>query len=80
MRLQEREEKGENYDPFCLSDLESDDEWITEREDPALPADVSWMDIHEAFEGGEGSTKKEKKRGNIYQFKYFYESIYVSLG
>ncbi|WOL10272.1 hypothetical protein Cni_G19026 [Canna indica] len=31
-----REEKGETYDPICLSDMESDDEWIIEREEPCL--------------------------------------------
>ena len=31
-----REEKRETYDPICLSDMESDDEWITEREEPCL--------------------------------------------
>nr|KAJ0227509.1 hypothetical protein LSAT_V11C100007330 [Lactuca sativa] len=32
-RLQKRKERGETYDPICLSDMESDDEWITEKED-----------------------------------------------
>ena len=65
MRQKEREQKGDNYDPICLSDLESDDEWIAETEDPILdPTNVSWMDMHEAFEEGDASRKK-RKRGNI---------------
>ena len=64
MRQKEREQKGDNYDPICLSDLESDDEWIAETEDHVLdPTDISWMDMHKVFEEGEGSTGK-RKRGN----------------
>ncbi|KAF7820950.1 Myosin-3 like [Senna tora] len=29
-------EKGDSYDPISLSDLEFDDEWITEQEYPCL--------------------------------------------
>lgn len=46
LRQEKRQERGETYDPICLSDLDSDDEWITEREDPCLPGDHSWMDGH----------------------------------
>ena len=48
-----REENGDSYDPICLSDMESDDEWITEKEEPCLPEDTSWIDIHECFEVNE---------------------------
>ena len=39
LRQTKREEGGETYDPICLSDMGSDDEWITEIEDPCLPRD-----------------------------------------
>ncbi|XP_028753001.1 uncharacterized protein LOC114712623 [Neltuma alba] len=63
MRQKIREEKGETYDPICLSDIESDDEWITEKENPCLPVDGSWMDIHESFTLDEGAPSKKRKRG-----------------
>lgn len=37
--LHERK-KGDNYD------YESNDEWIAESENPALPMDIFWMDMH----------------------------------
>ncbi|KAG5515997.1 hypothetical protein RHGRI_036889 [Rhododendron griersonianum] len=58
-----REENGDAYDPICLSDMESDDEWITEREDPCLPLDPSWMDMNECFEVNEGETSRKGRRG-----------------
>ncbi|XP_028801483.1 uncharacterized protein LOC114756714 [Neltuma alba] len=66
MRQKIREEKGETYDPICLSDIESDDEWITEKENPCLPVDGSWMDIHESFTLDEGALSKKRKRGPRY--------------
>lgn len=69
MRLKSREEKGDTYDPICLSDIESDDEWITEVEDPCLPVDTSWMDVHESFTLEEGAPIKKRKRGNPINFK-----------
>jgi hypothetical protein len=63
MRQKSREEKGETYDPICLFDIELDDEWITEKEDPCLPIDSSWMDIHESFGFEEGAPNKKRKRG-----------------
>lgn len=65
MRLQKRKDKGETYDPICLSDMESDDEWITETEDACLPGDVSWMDIHECFKEDEGTSNNKRKRGKL---------------
>lgn len=64
LRQEKRVKQGETYDPICLSDMESDDEWITEVEDTCLPVDNSWMDIHECFEHDEGTSKK-RKRGNL---------------
>ncbi|KAJ9547525.1 hypothetical protein OSB04_020068 [Centaurea solstitialis] len=63
MRLQKRKERGETYDPICLSDMESDDEWITEKEDACLPEDISWMDVHECFKEDEGVSGSKRKRG-----------------
>ncbi|MED6210822.1 hypothetical protein PIB30_067738 [Stylosanthes scabra] len=54
---------GETYDPICLSDIESDDEWITEKEAPCLPVDSSWIDVHECFTLEEGAPSKKRKRG-----------------
>ncbi|XP_028806378.1 uncharacterized protein LOC114761216 [Neltuma alba] len=62
MRQNIREEKGGTYDPICLSDIESDDEWITEKENPCLPVDGSWMDIHESFTLDERAPSKKRKR------------------
>jgi len=31
MRQNVREEKGDTYNPICLFDMKSDDEWITKR-------------------------------------------------
>ncbi|WOL06774.1 hypothetical protein Cni_G15508 [Canna indica] len=66
-----REAKGDTYDPICLSDLESDDEWITEREDPCLIEGNSWMDVDECFNIEEGGSSKKRKRGprNINAYK-----------
>jgi len=50
-----------------LSDIESDDEWITEKENLCLPIDSSWMDIPEGFDVEEGAPSKKRKKGN-----YFY--------
>ena len=61
LRQEKRQENGETYDPISLSDMEFDDEWITESEDPCLPQDTSWMDIHECFEEEVATTKKRKR-------------------
>jgi hypothetical protein len=68
MRQKSREEKGDTYDPICLSDMDSDDEWITEKEDACLSEDTTWMDLDACFELEQGTSgtkkKKGKKRGN----------------
>ncbi|XP_039123453.1 uncharacterized protein LOC120260074 [Dioscorea cayenensis subsp. rotundata] len=63
LRQEKREKRGETYDPICLSDMEGDDEWITEVEDACLPQDNSWMDMNECFEddGVLGSNNKRKR-------------------
>ena len=63
MRQKVREEKGDTYDPICLSDMESDDDWVTKKEDPCLPNYASWMDIHESFTLEEGAPSHKKRRG-----------------
>jgi len=47
-QVKRREEQ--RVDPICLSDMESDDEWITEKEEPALPSNMTWMDMDEVFQ------------------------------
>ncbi|KAJ1392092.1 hypothetical protein SESBI_36089 [Sesbania bispinosa] len=53
------------WESYGGEDIESDDEWITEKEDPCLPIDSSWMDIHECFGFNEGAPSKKRKRGNL---------------
>ncbi|XP_029128430.1 uncharacterized protein LOC114916238 [Cajanus cajan] len=63
MRQNSREENGNNYDPIYLSDIESVDEWITEKDNRCLPIDASWMDVYECFGVDEGAPNKKRKRG-----------------
>ncbi|MCL7025454.1 hypothetical protein MKW94_003774 [Papaver nudicaule] len=63
-RLTKRKAEGDSYDPICLSDLESDDEWIAEEEDSNSQRDPTWMDVHECFQLTEAQAlKKKRKRG-----------------
>lgn len=75
MRLQKRKDRGETYDPISLSDMESDDEWITEKEDPCLPEDVSWLDVHECFKEDEGTIASKRKRGMMYIKMLLYKIV-----
>lgn len=44
-RLRERSiQRRQNVDSFFVNEADSDDEWITEKEDPVLPEDPSWFD------------------------------------
>ncbi|XP_057954145.1 uncharacterized protein LOC131148466 [Malania oleifera] len=44
-KLRERAiRRRQNYDPILVSEVASDDEWITEKEEPILPKDTSWFD------------------------------------
>jgi len=43
-----------------LSDIELDDEYITEKENSCLPIDSSWMDAHECFAVEEETPSKKK--------------------
>ena len=76
LRQAKREKRGENYDPICLSDMESDEEWITEQENPCLPQDNSWMDANECFEDDGGIQPSNNRRG-IYL--YFIVSYFLKL-
>ncbi|XP_061351356.1 uncharacterized protein LOC133296400 [Gastrolobium bilobum] len=63
IRQKQREEKGDTYDPICLSDLDSDEERISEQEEPCLMDEESLMDVHECFNIDEGDQSKKRKRG-----------------
>lgn len=69
MRLKKRQERGNSFDPICLSDVESNDEWIIEKVDPCLPKDTSWMDVHECFQVDEGTNTNKRKRGTFFFLK-----------
>ncbi|RWR88638.1 hypothetical protein CKAN_01766500 [Cinnamomum micranthum f. kanehirae] len=62
---QNKRERDQALDPICLSDMESDDEWITEKEDPVLDNDMSWMDLGECFvnTSNEGTSRQDRRRG-----------------
>jgi len=79
MRQKDREEKWDTYDPICLSDIESNDEWITENESLCLPKDVSWMDIHESFTLEEGAPSKKRKRGIYFNCKTYTIKFFIIL-
>ncbi|XP_038708611.1 uncharacterized protein LOC120003669 [Tripterygium wilfordii] len=49
-RLRERSIRRKlNIDPVLVEEIESDDEWIAEKEDPILPLDTSWIDDEQLF-------------------------------
>lgn len=66
MRLQKRQERGDSYNPICLSDMESDDERISEKEDACLPKDASWKGVHECFQANKGTSTNKRKKGTIF--------------
>ncbi|KAF8380440.1 hypothetical protein HHK36_027927 [Tetracentron sinense] len=46
MKLRERSMRRKanaNVDPILVEHIDSDDEWITEKEDPTLPSEASWL-------------------------------------
>ncbi|WRX09319.1 hypothetical protein QQP08_001806, partial [Theobroma cacao] len=57
LRQSKRIKKCETYNPICFSDMESNNEWITEMEDPCLPQENSWMECFE--DEGLSLAKKE---------------------
>ena len=49
-RLRERSlQRKQNVDPILVDELDSYDEWITEKEDPLLPIDLCWLEDNELF-------------------------------
>ncbi|XP_059294892.1 uncharacterized protein LOC132047945 isoform X2 [Lycium ferocissimum] len=42
--------KMHKIDPILVDEVDSDDEWITEREDPVLPEEPSWLDEENLFD------------------------------
>ncbi|KAL6583976.1 hypothetical protein OROMI_003265 [Orobanche minor] len=52
LRLRERSIKMRNkIDPIVVDEIDSDDEWITEKEDPVLPEKPSWLENDDLFSG-----------------------------
>ncbi|KAL6562756.1 hypothetical protein OROGR_003763 [Orobanche gracilis] len=52
LRLRERSIKRRNkIDPIVVEEIDSDDEWITEKEDPVLPEKPSWLENDDLFSG-----------------------------
>ena len=49
-RLRERSlQRKQNIDPILIDGIDSDDEWITEKENPLLPLDLCWLEDNELF-------------------------------
>ena len=49
-RLRERSlQRKQNVDPILVEEIDSDDEWIAEKEDPLLPLDLCWLQDDELF-------------------------------
>jgi hypothetical protein len=70
--------------------MESDDEWITEKEAPTLAnetSDFSWMEISDCLredEGGSGSCKKKERYNSkisyyVFIFHNFQKYIIIKL-
>ena len=49
--------------------MESDDEWITERDDSCLPPDNTWMDMNKCFEVNEGKNSRKRNKGIFYKLQ-----------
>ena len=39
----------QNVDPILVEEIDSDDEWIAEKENPLLPLDLCWLQDDELF-------------------------------
>ena len=49
-RLRERSlQRKQNVDPILVEEIDSDDEWIVEKEDPLFPLDLFWLQDNELF-------------------------------
>ena len=42
-------QRKQNVDSILVDELDSDDECITEKEDPLLPIDLCWLEDNELF-------------------------------
>ncbi|GMQ04544.1 hypothetical protein CsSME_00049924 [Camellia sinensis var. sinensis] len=42
--------RRQTIDPILIDEIDSDDEWIAEKEDQVLPLDASWLDEEELFD------------------------------
>ncbi|RVW70587.1 hypothetical protein CK203_060636 [Vitis vinifera] len=52
----------QNVDPILVEEIDSDDEWIVEKEDLLLPHDAIWLEDDELFNvDGSGSRNKENE-------------------
>ncbi|KAI8555885.1 hypothetical protein RHMOL_Rhmol05G0208500 [Rhododendron molle] len=50
-KLRERSiKRRQNIDPILVDEIDSDDEWIAEKEDPVLPVGGSWLEDEELFD------------------------------
>ncbi|XP_058102261.1 uncharacterized protein LOC131246307 [Magnolia sinica] len=65
-RLQSRKEKPGFFDPVCLDELDADNEWLVETEDPVFAGeDLTWAQVEDAAYGstpGEGSSSTTQRR------------------
>ncbi|KAI3864776.1 hypothetical protein MKX03_034988 [Papaver bracteatum] len=59
-----RNEQGDSYDLICLSDMESDDEWITEKDGASLQPDPTWMDKRKIGPRNLSTIKLAQSKGN----------------
>ena len=49
-RLRERRlQRKQNVDSILVEEIDSDDEWIAEKEDPLFPLDLFWLQDNELF-------------------------------
>ena len=49
-RLREQSlQRKQNVNSILVDEIDSDDEWITEKEDPLLPLDLCWLEDNELF-------------------------------
>ena len=42
-------QRKQNVDPILVDEIDSDDEWIVEKEDPLLPLDLCWLKDNKLF-------------------------------
>ena len=78
-RQKQREEKEDTYGLICLSNLESDDDWITEWEDPCLIKGNSWMDVDECFNLEQDHLSKKIKRISTCNSKVIFTILFYIL-